>query len=167
MEVIFITGASGSGKTTLLKKLEEDYGTEFKFYYFDSVGVPSTDEMNEQFGSGEEWQRQTTVSWLERILSECRNGVAILDGQMRLSFITEACNARGFTDYRIILIDCNDSIRTRRLHQRGQPELANKDMMNWSKYLRNEASQIGAQILDTSSQNVSESESALLRLIKS
>jgi hypothetical protein len=32
---------------------------------------------------------------------------------------------------------------------RGQPHLANPDMMNWSRYLRAESQEMGCEILDT------------------
>jgi hypothetical protein len=32
---------------------------------------------------------------------------------------------------------------------RNQPELANADMLAWSRYLRDEATQAGCEILDT------------------
>jgi hypothetical protein len=47
-------------------------------------------------------------------------------------------------------VDCDDAIRAARLHSnRDQPELASADMMAWSRYLRDEATQAGCKILDT------------------
>lgn len=150
MKILFVTGASGSGKTTLLKELESVDKLNASYYYFDSIGVPSHEEMVRDYGSGDEWQRQTTQVWLDRILSDNKRDIAILDGQMRLAFILDACRQKGFENYKIILVDCNDRVRRNRLAKRGQPELASEDMMNWAAYLRREAVDIGATVLDTS-----------------
>jgi len=63
---IFITGASGVGKTTTVRMLEKEYSEKFTFYYFDSVGVPSNEEMIRVYGSGENWQRITTEKWVKK-----------------------------------------------------------------------------------------------------
>ena len=34
-------------------------------------------------------------------------------------------------------------------HKRGQPELLTDDMRNWLKFLRNQAKQMGVEIIDT------------------
>jgi RNase adaptor protein for sRNA GlmZ degradation len=51
----------------------------------------------------------------------------------------------------ICRIDCNDEVRRRRLFKdRAQPELADAKMMDWAKYLREEAKASGTTVLDTS-----------------
>ena len=65
--------------------------------------------------------------------------------------LAEAAQAAGITAYSPVLVDCDDETRTQRLHlERRQPELANKDMMNWANYLRRSAKKRGWDILDTS-----------------
>jgi hypothetical protein len=46
--------------------------------------------------------------------------------------------------------------RISRLTDRGQPQLATWDMMNWSRYLREEAHKAGCEILDTGALTVGE-----------
>jgi hypothetical protein len=122
--------------------------------FFDSVGVPSNDEMD-AFGEGHEpggaWQRATTIGWIERIALLLRAGTSVLfEGQMRIAFIVEALALSGIRHARIILIDCDDVTRSARLRgERNQPELDNDDMMSWSAYLREEAVQSECEILDT------------------
>ncbi len=71
---------------------------------------------------------------------------------MRIAFIEEAIAAAGITNARIVLIDCNDSVRGARLtHDRRQPDLATENMMSWGRFLREEAKQGGHEILDTGS----------------
>jgi hypothetical protein len=82
---------------------------------------------------------------------------AILDGQMRLSFITDTCKENNLTNYEIILFDCNNEVRSKRLIDRGHPELVNPDMMNWAKHLREEAKNLNARIIDNSNQTQEES----------
>ena len=88
-------------------------------------------------------------------MPRAQKGTAILfEGQMRPSFVVEAARAARAAradDYRLILIDCDDATRTHRLSAgRGQPELADANMMNGAAYLRREAQTSGLEILDTS-----------------
>ena len=164
--LIFVTGASGSGKTTAIKQLEETTNDTYTFFYFDSLGVPTPEEMEKQYGSGEEWQRQTTNYWTKKMMKEPDNLVPVLGGQMRLSFITEACNANSVSEFIIILVDCDDEARRARLVGRGQAELANEQMMNWARYLRDEASVLEhAVILDNSAMTVDQTRTALIEVI--
>jgi len=49
-------------------------------------------------------------------------------------------------------MDCCDSVRVARLtNDRRQPDLATEDMMNWGRFLREEAKRGGYEILDTGS----------------
>jgi hypothetical protein len=51
-----------------------------------------------------------------------------------------------------VVIDCSDSVRVARLtNDRRQPDLANEDMMNWGRFLREEAKRGNYEILDTGS----------------
>jgi hypothetical protein len=78
-----------------------------------------------------------------------RRGV-LFEGQMRLSFVVEAAATAGITDYSLILVDCDDATRTRRLTvDRRNPDLADTTMMNWANYLRGEARELRCTILDT------------------
>lgn len=161
-KLYFITGASGSGKTTAVKALEKEQSHNVAFFYFDSVGVPNDEEMRQRYGSGEGWQKATTLYWVREIKNtSLRNSLTILDGQMRLSFIKEACEQEGVTDYEIILFDCSDEERKRRLTERGNSELANDEMMNWARYLKQEAEAVSAHIIDTTSLTLDESVHAL------
>lgn len=75
----------------------------------------------------------------------------LLEGQMRLAFAREGLSAAGVADFNLMLVDCDDATRARRLvANRNQPELANATMMNWAAYLRKEAREAGYEILDTS-----------------
>ena len=75
----------------------------------------------------------------------------LFEGQMRLAFVREGLLAAGIADFSLMLVDCDDETRARRLvANRNQPELANATMMNWAAYLRGEAREAGCEILDTS-----------------
>lgn len=155
--IIFITGASGAGKTTLLNALKEQH--DFKeaiFLSFDSIGVPSEDEMIRQYGSPSEWQKAMTHVWAEKINSEYKDKkLVILEGQVNLDFIAEAFNKFDHHQIKIILIHCSDMVRHKRLHSdRNQPELVNETMDSWSAYLKNQAVEKEAIIFDTTSMDV-------------
>ncbi|HEY0218602.1 MAG TPA: hypothetical protein VGC26_02375 [Afipia sp.] len=152
MALIVLTGASGSGKTAIATAIAELYPDDFAVYRFDSIGVPPVDVMIRDHGSPEAWQRDKTIDWMVRLAPIARAGKPVLlEGQMRIAFIAEAAEAASIDDCRLILVDCDDATRTERLAiGRGQPELANEDMMNWAAYLRGEAAQCGCEIFDTS-----------------
>jgi cytidylate kinase len=152
MTLIVLTGASGSGKTAIATVIAERYPDDIAVYRFDSIGVPPVDAMIRDHGSPEAWQRDKTIDWMARLAPIARAGKPILlEGQMRIAFIAEAAAVANIDDYRLILVDCDDATRAERLTVgRGQPELANEDMMNWAAYLRREAVQHGCEIFDTS-----------------
>jgi len=167
--LVFITGASGSGKTTIVKELEKKHPEDLVFCYFDSIGVPSPKEMEKEHGSQDEWQRQATSQWVQDIQDKYSDKKAnvILDGQMRIAYILEACRNNGINLFQIILVDCNDIERRKRLVDRGHPELSDEKMMNWAKYLRVEAdSAENVSVLDTSDHTIEQSVERLDRLIQ-
>jgi hypothetical protein len=126
--------------------------------FFDSIGVPSTEAMITEYGSVEGWQRAKTSEWLQRLVPLSSSGRrVILEGQMRLSFLSEGASAAGLPSYMPILIDCDDATRVRRLIvDRQQPELASDDMMKWAAYLRAEALHVECDVLDTSMMSIEE-----------
>jgi hypothetical protein len=121
--------------------------------FFDSVGVPSFEEMKKWGGQdpGATWQRAKTLEWFAKLMPILRAGRSVLfEGQMRLAFIHEALDASEITSAHVVLVDCDDITRAKRLTgERNNPSLANERMMKWAAYLRTEAMQAGYQILDT------------------
>jgi RNase adaptor protein for sRNA GlmZ degradation len=158
MGLIVLTGASGAGKTTIAKAFARRHPTLAQVQFFDSIPVPSLDEMTAQYGSPDEWQRVKTIDWFYRLAVELRSNPNILfDGQTRSEFVRQGQKQAHIDDVRIVLVDCDDSTRRDRLtNDRHQPELANDRMMNWARFLRDEASREGETILDTSRLSVDE-----------
>jgi RNase adaptor protein for sRNA GlmZ degradation len=151
MGFVILTGASGSGKTAICDAIASRYTESVDVYHFDQVGVPSLGEMIANYGSTEAWQLAKTHEWMVKIAANRRTERHVLfEGQMRCSFALEAAAAAGITELILILIDCDDDTRIRRLRlERRQPDLANSAMMTWARYLRNEAYQLHCTILDT------------------
>lgn len=165
MKIYFVIGASGAGKTTAVKKLEEKM-KDVHFCYFDSIGVPSNEDMIKEYGSLENWQKAKTIEWVEKIKNDYIDGwPVVLDGQIRPEFIETACGQNNINNYTVILFDCSDEVRTKRLHARNQPDLANKDMMNWAKLLRDESKNRGYDIIDTSDMSIEAMVSILEKVI--
>lgn len=168
--LVILTGASGSGKTTLARAVQQTGSAHGEVLFFDSVGVPSAEAMR-AFGDGHQpggaWQRATTLDWIKRIDARLKTGTSVLfEGQMRIAFIHEALALSGIEGAHIILVDCDDATRRARLHtDRNQPELANADMMAWSRYLRDEATQAGCEILDTGLIPLNECQDRIVRLL--
>ncbi|MEW6436314.1 MAG: hypothetical protein AB1508_03980 [Pseudomonadota bacterium] len=159
--LVVLTGASGGGKTTIALAIEREH-PEFLVFRFDTIGVPSS-EIMASFGTGHQpggaWQRAMTLQWFDRIAPLLHAGHSILfEGQMRIAFIQEALAAHHISRAHVILVECDDQIRTTRLiHDRQQPELANDSMKGWSRYLHREAVEAGYEILDTGLMPLSES----------
>tara|TARA_Y100000310_G_scaffold339688_1_gene433167 strand:- start:19377 stop:19907 length:531 start_codon:yes stop_codon:yes gene_type:complete len=154
--IFFITGASGTGKTSLVSELKKKYKNKnWTFLNFDSIGIPSSEEMIKQSGSGENWQRDTTFKWIKKMLNEYKEKeIIIFEGQVNLKFIKDGFSQNNFSNFDIILIDCNEEIMTKRLTEdRKQPELLTQDMKNWLKFLRKQAKDLKVNIIYTSNKN--------------
>ena len=159
----FVIGASGSGKTAAVREL--DRISRARMFYFDSIGVPSEQERIAKWGGGSGWQRAMTIEWVQRIRPQLATSPAVLDGQTRPSFIAEACALGGVRSYGVILITCSDAVRQARLLQRGQPELANDQMMQWARYLIAETQRVGGTIIDNDNLSVEDTASAVARIV--
>ena len=157
--ILCISGASGVGKTTLVNKLQKKYSEqqEWRFEHFDSIGVPSSDEMIEKYSSGEEWQKAMTHEWIKKLIDEYpEKNVVIFEGQMNVRFIQEAFQENSFTQYGIILIDADEKdVTSRLIDQRKQPELVTQDMKNWLIFLRKQATELKIPIINTSEKSES------------
>ena len=149
--ILVLTGASGAGKTTLVTALRALGPPGVGCYHFDSVGVPSPEEMTRLYGGGEQWQAAMTEQWIARLMGNDDGvRVAVLDGQVRPSVVRHHMERLGARSWRIVLADCGHAERNARLHgPRGQPELATRDMDCWAAYLRGQADALGLHVLDT------------------
>lgn len=166
--MIFISGVSGAGKTTLLKKLCSQMSSESTAcLHFDSIGVPSVEEMINQDGGPSEWQKAMTERWVDKLLTAYKDKKLIfLEGQVNLMFFEEACKKHNFTNYKTILIHCDDAIRHERLRiNREQPELINQDMDNWAHFLKRQAIEMNVPILDSGKMTIDEMINWIKKLI--
>jgi RNase adaptor protein for sRNA GlmZ degradation len=151
MRLVILIGASGSGKTAIAQAIASERFPVTEVLCFDSIGVPPAEEMVAGWGSPEGWQRTKVFEWITRIsgMHELDRPV-LFEGQMRLAFLRDALASVGILGARIVLVDCDDATRMRRLTwERRQPELANPVMMSWAAHLRSEAREIDCEILDT------------------
>jgi dephospho-CoA kinase len=150
--VYFITGASGVGKTTLLNNFQHKYeNMPWAFLHFDSIGVPSPEEMIKEFGSPSRWQQVKTQQWVKKIIKEYTYTRIFFEGQVNLEFIREAFEKESFENYKIILVDCEEKEMAHRLvYERNQPHLLTADMKNWLSFLRNQAAQLNVPVINTS-----------------
>lgn len=148
--VVFLVGASGTGKTTVAQVLEGRAPWKGHTHFFDSIGVPSTEQMEAEYGSGEEWQRWATQQWVDR-LAGCDADPQLIEGQTRPSFIREAAAHHPDLELCIVLLDCAPEVRRHRLTAlRERPELATSRMDNWAAYLAGQAHALGLPVVDTS-----------------
>jgi RNase adaptor protein for sRNA GlmZ degradation len=169
-----VTGASGAGKTATVRALEDRCIFGIRCFYFDSIGVPTTQEMARDYGNTDQWQASATREWLVRLAGLTSEiSLAVLDGQTRPSFVFEAAAAVAAPRVvRVALLDCSPQVRNSRLRtSRKQPELANVTMDLWAAYLRGQADALNLRVIDTTALTVSQAtdqlESYVLRLIES
>ncbi len=146
-----VVGASGAGKTTLVRELEQRSLPDVGCYYFDTIGIPSNEEIVSRFGDGLAFQDWALDQWLERLTrNEDRVRMAILDAQVRPTSVHEAMRRHRIERGRVVLVDCACAERNARLRgERGQPELATPMMDTWAAYLRGQADALGLAIIDT------------------
>jgi AAA domain-containing protein len=151
--VLAIVGASGVGKTTVLQELRQRRLSSVGCYDFDSIGVPSPEVMQREFGGPERWQAAMTDRWIERLAAnQAGVDVAVLEGQTRPSFLQAAFVRCGVQRADIVLLDCSPEVRNARLHgPRAQSELATPRMDSWAVYLRGQADALGLTVYDTTS----------------
>ncbi|WP_168464360.1 AAA family ATPase [Wolbachia endosymbiont of Ctenocephalides felis wCfeT] len=146
---VFITGASGVGKTTVLKAIEEKLEPDdVSINYFDSIGVPSTEEMVREYGSGEKWQEAMTNAWVEKLSKVEDRKLIFLAGQFNPDFAIEPLKKLNIENYLIICLHVDKDLREHRLtNLRNQPELANTDMNNWAEFLKRKTTEVGGIVL--------------------
>src|SRR6187402_36842 len=162
--ILVVTGASGVGKSAAVAALDARALPGVECFYFDSIGVPSAEVIERDFGSGERWQAHATKHWIERLSSAGAGGVKVLDGQTRPSFVRAALSEFPTAQVQIALLDCESSVRTARLVARGQAELANPGMDSWAVYLRGQADALQIPVLDTTHASIERVASELANL---
>ena len=76
--ILFFVGASGVGKTAAVHQLESLALAGVDCEYFDSIGVPSAEVMQRDFGSGEAWLSELSTDELRLLL---RLDVSVAEGR--------------------------------------------------------------------------------------
>jgi hypothetical protein len=168
MPLVVLTGASGSGKTAIAKAVASLCDGPIAVEFFDSIGVPPVAEMVAAYGSPERWQYAKTVEWMARLAVTRRSGRDLLfEGQTRLAFLADAAKRAGDLVYVPILLDCDDATRMHRLTvDRGDPTLADINIMKWASFMRQEARNCGCQILDTGARSLNDCAAAVAACFK-
>lgn len=149
--VLVVTGASGAGKTTLARRLADLSLPGVGCYEFDTIGIPTSEEIRARFGDGATFQRWALHEWMGRLTRNAdKVQVAVLDAQVPLHAARDAFVEHGIGVNRIVLLDCNEAERNARLRgSRGQPELATAQMDTWAAYLRGQADALEVSVVDT------------------
>lgn len=147
-QIIFLTGASGVGKTSIVRNIAL-FDKPFTCLHFDSVEIPTIEIMNANFGGTENWQKRMTEDWVRSLVLDY-SGRILFEGQVNIDFIISSFTKINFSNYKIFLVDCSEATMLDRLiTKRKQPELANNDMVNWLKFLRKQAVDLGISIINT------------------
>jgi broad-specificity NMP kinase len=119
-----MTGASGAGKTFLAQRLEKELEQQCIYVaYFDSIGVPSVDEMIEKYGSCERWQEAMTHKWVCTLALKKDKPIVLLERQFNPQFIIDACKKNSINNLVLFVVHVEKNIREERLVElRMQPE---------------------------------------------
>ncbi|HEY5062860.1 MAG TPA: hypothetical protein VII52_15070 [Gemmatimonadaceae bacterium] len=167
-QILVVTGASGAGKTATVRALDALAIPGIQCFHFDSIGVPTADVMERDFGGGEQWQESATAEWLARLSSLPADvRLAVLDAQTRPSFVFTAAVRALPRVVHVVLLDCSPHLRTERLcGPRRQPELATAQMDQWAIYLRGQAEAMGLPLIDTTTLTVDEAAAQLEKLTR-
>ena len=145
--LVAITGASGAGKTALAHRIRTLIPT-LPALCFDSLGVPTADEMIVGWDDGRAWQKAMTWHWVQTAKAVFRTRpLVLLEGSFDPQYAVAACHANR-VPLRVVVLDVDASTRQARLASRGQPELATIDMTSWSDYLRDAAKPLGGHVVD-------------------
>ena len=168
ISIVVVTGASGAGKTAAVSSLDARKVPGVKCFFFDSIGVPTSEVMHRDYGGPEQWQAWATNQWLAQLaaLDEAVR-VAVLDAQTRPSTVFAAPD-RDISWYpSVVLFDCSPEVRAARLRgPRGQPELVTARMESWAAYLREQANVLGLPVIDTTDLTVDEVTALLEALVR-
>jgi hypothetical protein len=168
VSIVVVTGASGAGKTATVTALGRRVIPGVRCYHFDSIGVPTPDAMERDYGGPEQWRARATADWLTRLAAlggDTR--VAVLDAQTRPSTVLGAPGARMPWNAHVVLLDCSPETRAARLRgPHGQPELATGRMDDWAAYLRGQADALGLPVIDTTVLTVAEAAQRLEAIVR-
>lgn len=166
--VLVVTGASGAGKTAAVQALDARRIPGVRCFFFDSIGVPSAEVMERDYGGGERWQALATADWLARLGGLPDNvRVAVLDGQTRPSFVFDAADRAAPRAVHVVLLDCASNVRVARLvGPRQQPGLATAQMDNWAVYLRGQADALNLGVIDTTNTAIAQTADRLDELVR-
>lgn len=149
--LLCITGASGAGKTTAIAAIREKIDARtLPLIEFDSLGVPTDDEMTRCWESGRAWQKMMTYHWVYTTRQIFRmRPLVILEGSFDPQYAIAACAAHRVKN-RVLMLDVDDKTRAARLAKRGQPELATPEMSKWAAYLMENTRSLGGTAIDAS-----------------
>jgi energy-coupling factor transporter ATP-binding protein EcfA2 len=149
--IVLITGASGSGKTTVLKTLESMMPAgQVSMHYFDSIGVPGSEKMIEEYGSPEQWQKTTTEMWVEQLAAMNEPKLLILEGSFNPEFAINHIKKLGLQNVILFCLHAERSVREDRLiYDRKQPDLANQDMENFAQFLKRKTVELGGIVIES------------------
>ena len=156
--VLVVVGASGAGKSALTRGLAALGLPGVTCHHFDTLGVPTPEEIAARFGGGEAWQAWALDQWMQRLAhNDDGSALAVLDAQVRPHAALVALRQYEIGRGRVVLVDCGYAERNARLRgPRGQPELATPDMDCFAAYMRGQADALGLPVIDTTRRAESE-----------
>jgi broad-specificity NMP kinase len=148
--LLCITGASGAGKTAAIGALREKIAARvLPALAFDSLGVPSHDEMQVAWESPRGWQKAMTYHWVYTAKHVYRtHPLVVLEGSFDPQYAIAACTAHRVPRFAVVLLHAEPAVRRERLAKRGQPELDSEDMTKWASYLHEQTQLLGGVVVD-------------------
>ena len=113
--LLCITGASGAGKTTAIAAIRERIDARLlPLIEFDSLGVPTDDEMTRCWESGRGWQKMMTYHWVYTTRHIFRmRPLVVLEGSFDPQYAIAACSAHRMKHH-VVLLDV-DALERKRI----------------------------------------------------
>ena len=150
--ILCITGASGAGKTAAMAALHAKIEPRIlPVFCFDSLGVPSDEEMRLGWEGGRGWQKAMTWFWVRAAKQVHRTRpLVMIEGSFDPQYAVAACAANGLPRLQLAVLDAEPAVLKARLASRGQAALATDAMMSWASYLREATRDLGGAIVDAS-----------------
>jgi hypothetical protein len=134
--LLCITGA-GAGKTHAIESLRTRIAHEhLPTLAFDSLGVPSPEQMIAGWESGRGWQKAMTWHWVQTAKNVFRtHPLVVLEGSFDPQYAIAACAANRMR-FAVVLLHAND------------------DTSEWARYLHEQARQLGCHVVDAGTPEV-------------
>ncbi|MCQ0968842.1 AAA family ATPase (plasmid) [Paracoccus sp. TK19116] len=146
-QIVILTGASGAGKTTIARLCGE-MAEGPTVFHFDNHRIPDGGVPHTDYTDKVAWQHHMVTIWL-RWLKDHDAALILLEGQMLLPRLIEVLREEDLRNVTVILVECADAERAKRLSGRGHAHLIGAGLDNRVLQFRADAEALGIPVFLT------------------